>query len=54
MKETFEVGKRLGWTGGEIGWTLEDNDLVNRPIELFGCQRTKRYRIYGKHLAAQG
>ncbi len=53
MKETFEVGKRLGWTGGEIGWTLEDNDLVNRPIELFGCTRHKRYRIYGKQLAAK-
>lgn len=52
MKETFEVGKRLGWTGGEIGWTLEDNDLVNRPIELFGCTRTKRYRIFGKQLSA--
>ncbi|MBM4781965.1 MAG: N-acetyltransferase [Archangiaceae bacterium] len=54
MKETFEVGKRLGWTHGEIGWTLEDNDLVNRPIELFGCTRTKRYRIYGKRLDALG
>ncbi len=51
MKETFEVGKRLGWTGGEIGWTLEDNDMVNRPIELFGSKRYKKYRVYGKALA---
>lgn len=51
MKETFEVGKKLGWTGGEIGWTLEDNDMVNRPIELFGAKKYKQYRVYGKQLA---
>lgn len=51
MKETFDVGKRLGWTGGEIGWTLEDNDMVNRPIELFGSKLYKKYRVYGKPLA---
>jgi GNAT superfamily N-acetyltransferase len=51
MKETFEVGKRLGWIGGEIGWTLEDNDMVNRPIELFGAEKYKKYRVYGKPLA---
>lgn len=51
MKETFEVGKKLGWTGGEIGWTLEDNDMVNRPIELFGAKKYKKYRVYGKQLA---
>lgn len=50
MKETFEVGKRMGYTGGEIGWTLEDNDMVNRPIELFGCDCYKKYRVFSKSL----
>jgi len=25
---------------------LEDNDLMNRPIERIGARRTKVYRIY--------
>jgi hypothetical protein len=44
------VGKRMGYTGGEIGWTLEDNDMVNRPIELFGCDCYKKYRVFSKSL----
>jgi GNAT superfamily N-acetyltransferase len=51
MLETFRVAKELGWTGGEIGWTLEDNDMVNRAIELFGCKKYKTYRVYEKSLA---
>ncbi|MEW5737562.1 MAG: GNAT family N-acetyltransferase [Myxococcota bacterium] len=50
--ETFRACKELGWWGGEIGWTLEDNDMVNRAIELFGCKKYKTYRVYEKSLAA--
>jgi len=50
VKETFEAAKRLGWAGGEISWTLEDNDMVNRAIEVFGATRSKTYRVYGKKL----
>ncbi len=49
--ETFLVGKKLGWKSGEISWTLEDNDLVNRMIEVFGATRSKTYRVYEKSLA---
>jgi hypothetical protein len=35
-----------GYTGGEISWTLEDNHLVNRAIEMMGGKKTKTYRIY--------
>jgi GNAT superfamily N-acetyltransferase len=53
MLETFRVAKELGWYGGEIGWTLEDNDMVNRAIEVFGCKKYKTYRVYEKALAAE-
>ncbi len=53
MGDTFLNGRKLGWYGGEIGWTLEDNDMVNRAIELFGAKKYKTYRIYSKPLEAQ-
>ena len=48
--ETLRAARRLGYRGGEISWTLEDNHLVNRAIESFGGQRTKVYRIYERDL----
>lgn len=45
--ETFLAGQRLGWKQGEIGWTLEDNDLVNRAIESMEGWLDRRYRILG-------
>lgn len=44
--ETFRRAKELGYKGGEISWTLEDNVLVNRAIESMGGQQYKTYRIY--------
>ncbi len=44
--ETIRRAHALGYTGGEISWTLEDNDLINRAIESCGCKRTKVYRVY--------
>jgi hypothetical protein len=44
--ETIRQVHRLGYLGGEVSWTLEDNDLINRAIEASGCVRTKRYRVY--------
>jgi GNAT superfamily N-acetyltransferase len=44
---TLEYGKhQVGFTGAELGWTLEDNDLINRTIEAVGARRYKTYRIY--------
>lgn len=48
--ETLLEGHRLGWTEGEIGWTLEDNDLVNRAIESMDGWLDRRYRILGLQL----
>ena len=44
--ETIRRADRLGYAGGEISWTLEDNDPLNRAIESCGCARTKLYRMY--------
>lgn len=49
--KTLDYGKNvMGFTGAELGWTLEDNDLVNRIIERVGGERYKTYRIYEKSL----
>jgi len=44
--EAIRRANALGYTGGEVAWTLEDNDLINRAIEASGCTRTKVYRVY--------
>ncbi|WP_223632108.1 N-acetyltransferase [Corallococcus sp. EGB] len=44
--DTLRTAKELGYSGGEISWTLEDNHLVNRAIESMGGQRSKTYRVY--------
>jgi hypothetical protein len=48
--ETALRAKRLGYTAGEIGWTLEDNVLINRAIESFGARQDRRYRLFGLEL----
>jgi GNAT superfamily N-acetyltransferase len=48
--ETLRAARRIGYSNGEISWTLEDNHLVNRAIEAFGCKRSKTYRVYEKAL----
>src|SRR5207248_2699861 len=34
--DTLKTARRLGYSGGEISWTLDDNHLVNRAIESMG------------------
>jgi hypothetical protein len=48
--ETFRGAQKAGWRGAEIGWTLEDNHMVNRAIETMGGTKTKTYRVFGKDL----
>ncbi|MFP2928291.1 N-acetyltransferase [Pyxidicoccus sp. 3LG] len=48
--DTLRTANRLGYVGGEISWTLEDNHLVNRAIESMGAQRSKTYRVYQRAL----
>ncbi len=46
--DTLKTARELGYTGGEISWTLEDNHLVNRAIESMGGRKYKTYRMYEK------
>jgi GNAT superfamily N-acetyltransferase len=37
---------------GETGWILETNRGMNRGMEAMGGRIVKRYRVYGRELAA--
>ncbi|HEX4150137.1 MAG TPA: GNAT family N-acetyltransferase, partial [Pirellulales bacterium] len=40
----------LGYKQAELGWTLEDNSLINNTIEAVGGRHYKTFRIYEKSL----
>jgi hypothetical protein len=48
--DTLRTANALGYEGGEISWTLEDNHLVNRAIESMGGKRSKTHRVYERAL----
>ena len=50
--EMNESGRKLGMKWGELGWTLEDNGLINAGIRSMGAHAYKRYRVYEKPLSA--
>lgn len=43
-------GKAAGYLGGELSWTLEDNDQINRGIERMGAKIYKKWRVYERPL----
>ena len=49
--ETALRAKKLGYEGGEIGWTLEDNHLINRAAVAMGARLDRRYRLFGMTLS---
>jgi len=48
IAEGMERAARQGYLRAELGWTLEDNDLINAGIEAAGATRYKTYRLYEK------
>lgn len=49
--KSLDFGKNVAhYTGAELGWTLEDNYLVNQTIEAVGAKKYKVYRIYEKSI----
>ncbi len=49
--DTIEMASADGVQMCEMGWTLEDNDLINRSIESLGGSRIRRFRIYERAIA---
>jgi hypothetical protein len=47
MLETALRARNIGIVGGEIGWTLEDNWLINRAIEAMDGELNRIYRLFG-------
>ncbi|MGE3958875.1 MAG: N-acetyltransferase [Vicinamibacterales bacterium] len=50
IAESLERGARRGYVRAEVGWTLEDNTLINAGIEAAGGRRSRVYRLYEKPL----
>jgi len=48
--EALKTGKKRQIKGGELSWTLEDNDHINRGVAALGAKHIKTYRIYEKPL----
>lgn len=44
--ETLRAARLLGYSGGEIGWASEDNELINRVIEAMGARKYRTYRVF--------
>jgi len=45
--EILMACRKYGYSeGGELSWTLEDNDLINNGISAMGGKIYKKYRIY--------
>jgi GNAT superfamily N-acetyltransferase len=50
IAESWRRAVARGYTRGEVGWTLEDNDLINSGIAAVGGQPYRTYRLYEKPL----
>lgn len=50
IKQVIENSRKLGWTGGELSWILEDNEKIIAIMEAVGCRCYKKYRIYQRSL----
>lgn len=48
--EMHKRSQLLQHWGGELSWTLEDNEKINHGIQLMGGEKYKTYRIYEKTL----
>lgn len=47
----FKAGIELGYTYGDVGWILEDNELMLRTAAAMQATPYKTYRIYGRNPA---
>jgi len=47
-QKVIEEGLKRNYTAAECSWILENNDLMNRPIQQMGGKKYKTYRLYEK------
>ncbi|MET0619587.1 MAG: N-acetyltransferase [Thermoanaerobaculia bacterium] len=52
MADSLRFLLKKGYTGAEVSWLLEDNELVIGAVRLWGGKLYKTYRIYEKRLEA--
>ena len=52
IAELVRRGLKRGYEWAELGWTLEDNRLINAAIRSMGSTIYKRYRIFEKPIGA--
>jgi len=50
MADSLRFLLKRGYTGAEVSWLLEDNELVIAAVRLWGGKLYKTYRIYEKAL----
>ena len=50
MADSLRFLLRKGYTGAEVSWLLEDNELVIGAVRLWGGKLYKTYRIYERAL----
>jgi GNAT superfamily N-acetyltransferase len=50
IKQAIISAKKMGWEYGDMSWTLEDNDLINKTIEAVGGKLYRKYRVYQKKI----
>ena len=51
MADSLRFLLKKGYTGAEVSWLLEDNELVIGAVRLWGGRHYKTYRIYEKTIA---
>lgn len=51
--ETHRAAGALGYENGQIGWTLEDNDMINRAIVNMGAKKIGSYRLFTQAIEAE-
>ena len=49
---TMEAVKRLGYQWGDMSWILDNNDAMNRAIQMMGGKIWRRWNMYEKKLAS--
>ena len=53
-REIVKRGLDSGVVTGEASWVLEDNLLMNRPLQAMGAEPYRRWRIYERALSGNG